>query len=325
MTRTQQLRQWLNDCLNTQDYHFEAASEDASFRQYYRVTVNGESHIVMDAPPEHENCGPFVQVQNILATHQVHVPHIKAFDETQGFMLLTDFGQVLYLDLLNADTQLPMYEKAIDELLLIQQAANDQLPVYDHNLLNNELQLFTDWFVGNHLNVTLSEAQLKVLQDTYALLINNALEQPQVFVHRDYHSRNLMWVNDRPGVIDFQDAVRGPLTYDLVSLLKDCYIRLPEDTVNTLIRHYLSQLDSALSQSFDEAQFRRWFDLMGMQRHLKAIGIFSRLNYRDGKPGYLKDIPRTMGYVQDVCASYEGFAPFAALLNDIIPTLKSHP
>ena len=325
MTRNQQLRQWLSDCLKSSDFQCEPASEDASFRQYHRVTVGADSHIVMDAPPEHEDCRPFVQVQKLLSEHQVHVPQIKAFDAALGFMLLTDFGQELYLDHLHSDLQIPMYQKAIDELCRIQQVPTSQLPAYDQTLLNNELQLFTDWFIGKHLNVTLSSEQHSVLQETYDCLINQALEQPQVFVHRDYHSRNLMWVNDAPGVIDFQDAVRGPLTYDLVSLLKDCYIRLTDDTRDELIRYYRQQLDPASLSGIDEHQFNYWFDLMGMQRHLKATGIFSRLNYRDGKSGYLKDIPRTMAYVQDMCARYAEFHAFGQLLDDIIPTLKHHP
>jgi aminoglycoside/choline kinase family phosphotransferase len=323
MTRNQQLRQWLDGCLNTNDYQCEPASEDASFRQYHRVTVGADSYIVMDAPPEHEDCRPFVQVQKMLSEHQVHVPQIKAFDATLGFMLLSDFGQQLYLDHLHTEQQVPMYQKAIDELLQIQQVPTTELPVYDHNLLSNELQLFTDWFIDHHLNVSLSQQQHAVLGEAFDRLIGHAQEQPQVFVHRDYHSRNLMWVNERPGVIDFQDAVRGPLTYDLVSLLKDCYIRLAEDTRKELISYYLQHMDLALD--CDEAQFMRWFDLMGMQRHLKATGIFSRLNYRDGKPGYLKDIPRTLGYVLDMCSQYAEFNAFGQLLNDIIPTLKHHP
>ncbi|MFC3193471.1 aminoglycoside phosphotransferase family protein [Marinicella sediminis] len=324
MSRSEQLSQWLNHVLETNDFRVETASEDASFRQYFRVKCGDLSYIAMDAPPQLEDCRPFVKVQAILQQHQVHVPLIKAHDEVMGFMLLTDFGHQLYLDLLNESNYHAMYAMAIDELVILQSAPVDAIPAYDRPLLSTELNLFSEWFIGHHLNHQLTEQQQLIVQQLHELLIDNALAQPQVFVHRDFHSRNLMWTDDKPGVIDFQDAVCGPVTYDLVSLLKDCYIRLPEPTVDDLISYYLQQSGLAHKPAFSRTQFVRWFDLMGLQRHLKAIGIFSRLNYRDGKPGYLKDIPRTMSYVQDVCDCYPELSALKQLLKEMLPTIR-HP
>lgn len=323
----------------------KAASEDASFRSYFRVTSGQRTYILMDAPPEQEDCRPFVAVQKLLKSHSVHVPELFATDCEQGFLLLEDFGDHLYLSALEqaADAAVPfsnesspdefptvesLYQAAIDTLIKIQRIdeAQDQLPLYDQKLLMTEMQLFIDWFIGEHLGLRLDPMELAVVNQAFTLLVDNALSQPQVMVHRDYHSRNLMVVDENsPGVIDFQDAVFGPLTYDLASLLKDCYISWPLETVENLCGYFLQQHNSKNNSSIGLDQLLQWFDLMAAQRHLKAIGIFCRLNYRDGKSTFLHDIPRTMNYLLATSAKYPELEAFNLLLKSIQPVLAKGP
>lgn len=315
--RLHQLEQWLNS-LGYHDYQLEPASADASFRRYFRIRHAGTRFIVMDAPPEQEDTGPFIRVAELLADAGLHVPRIQARDTGQGFLQLSDLGSELYLSVLDAQRVGPLYADALDALLHLQQhPVPDWLPDYDRLLLLQEMQLFAHWYLQRHLGLELDAQQQRVLQASFEHLADVALAQPQVIVHRDYHSRNLLLSDPNPGVIDFQDAVLGPVTYDPVSLLRDCYIAWPRAQVEQWVRdyHHQAQLVGILDQSLDEAQFLRWFDLMGVQRHLKASGIFARLNYRDAKPGYLADIPRTLGYVLEVVAAYPELAAFNELLH----------
>lgn len=319
--RLEQLKVWLND--NKITYQDIApASADASFRRYFRITDAEKTFIVMDAPPEKEDSKPFVDIAKLLFDFGLNVPQILQQDLEQGFLLLSDLGNTVFLSELNNNTVDEMYGSAMKSLLLMQKNKKPDLPAYDETLLRNELNLFPDWYLAKQLKITVSAEQKEVLEQTFEILIKNALEQPQVCVHRDYHSRNLM-VNtnnsDAPGVIDFQDAVIGAVTYDLVSLLKDCYIDWPREKIEAWVKYFHTEAESLgiiNKVSFDK--FLRWFDLMGLQRHLKVAGIFSRLKHRDGKTGYLKDIPRTMDYVFDVLERYPEFKPLQMLLSEVL-------
>jgi aminoglycoside/choline kinase family phosphotransferase len=319
--RLEQLKVWLNDSgISYQD--IAPASADASFRRYFRITDAENSYIIMDAPPEKEDCKPFIHIATLLFNFGLNVPQILQQDLEQGFLLLTDLGNTVFLSELNNNTVDEMYISAMKPLLLLQKNNNPDLPAYDETLLANELALFPDWYLGKQLNITLSDSQQEVLQQAFAILINNSLVQPQVCVHRDYHSRNLMVNKDdaaAPGVIDFQDAVIGAVTYDLVSLLKDSYINWPRQKIEAWVKYFHVEAESlGIINKVSFAEFLRWFDLMGLQRHLKVAGIFSRLKHRDGKTGYLKDIPRTMDYVFDVLERYPEFKPLQKLLRDIL-------
>jgi len=316
------LKRWLEDELDFSEYTLNPASSDASFRRYFRVSHDGVSCIVMDAPPEREDTRPFVTVDRLLSDVGLNVPQIIDENPEQGYLLLGDLGSKSYLDALNEDTVERLYGDALAALAAIQicRPAEGVLPAYDRPLLMNEMQLFRDWLVGTHLGIELSEQDADMLTTTFALLAGNALEQPQVVVHRDYHSRNLMvTASNNPGILDFQDAVIGPVTYDLVSLLRDCYISWPRERVEEWALGYL---DLALQSGIlredqeDPEQFLHWFDLMGVQRHLKAAGIFARLNHRDGKPGYLADIPRTLAYVVEVAERHTELLALGEFVSD---------
>jgi len=308
--RLQQLHAWLNQS-GIQYLSLEPASADASFRRYFRIRLNtGETRVVMDAPPAQEDCKPYVAIDQLLESAQVHVPHIYNWNEAQGFMLLSDLGNTPYLSALETAEPDPLYRQAIDAIVEMQ-TIQTSLPAYDEALLQREIHLFDEWYLGRHLQLSLSQSQQQTLFQVYEELQHNALAQPRCFVHRDYHSRNLMLCPDNnPGVIDFQDAVIGPVSYDLVSLLKDCYIAWPRHQTLTWLDYYLQH--TPLSPERDE--FIQWFDLMGVQRHLKATGIFARLNHRDGKPAYLNDIPRNLAYIFDTCRRYHQLQAFAELL-----------
>lgn len=329
--RLTELSVWLNDSLALNVQQILPASADASFRRYFRVGLDGRSLIAMDAPPSHEDVRPFLQVAELMRAAGVHVPGVHAAQIEQGFLLLDDFGSSAYLDCLNADTVNQLYGDALAMLLRLQRGAapaTSALPAYDAALLHREMELFRDWFLQRTLGLSLSADEHAQLDTVWAYLIEQALQQPRVVVHRDYHSRNLMHVeHNNPGVLDFQDAVIGPITYDLVSLLRDCYIAWPRAQVETWATGYAAQLRAAGLLSANDAQFIQWFDLMGVQRHLKAIGIFARLNLRDGKPGYLQDIPRTFNYVVEVGARYPMLADWTDWLNrrvaPLLPNLSA--
>ena len=317
MDRLTQLQQWL-DSLSENNYkNLEPASADASFRQYFRVTddKNNRTCIVMDAPPEKEDCRPFLQITELIRDVGVNAPEIISMDMKQGFILLDDLGTKPYLDHLDKSSADNLYIDAIEALINMQKI-DAILPSYDEQLLQSEMDLFETWYLNRHLDTELNEAQKTILGNTFDLLIQNAIEQPQVFVHRDYHSRNLMITDENnPGVIDYQDAVIGPITYDLVSLFKDCYIEWPREKVELWLDLYLARITPA--RLIDKETLLRWFDLMGVQRHLKVLGIFARLKYRDGKPQYLDDLPLTLKYVVDTCDSYEELLPLKQLLEEL--------
>jgi len=327
--RLEALSGWLLDTLKLALEAVEPASGDASFRRYFRAYFDGGSCIVMDAPPSKENVRPFIRMAELLRNAGVHAPEVIAADEEQGFLLLTDFGTRSYLDCLTPASVDRLYEDALDALLRLQRGVDIEtsgLPLYDERLLGIELDLFRDWFLDRLLGLAPDAWESACFDDAKRLLIASALEQPKVCVHRDFHSRNLM-VTERlnPGVLDFQDAVIGPVTYDLVSLLRDCYVSWPRSMTEVwTIDHYTRLSEAGLLSSVGPETFSRWFDLMGMQRHLKAIGIFSRLKLRDGKAGYLKDIPRTMNYVIDVCRRFPEFTGFLGFLeNRVLPRMTS--
>lgn len=324
--REQALTQWLTKQLGLRDIRVEPASDDASFRRYFRVTLgDGSTRIAMDAPPEREDCEPFLRIAEQLGAIGLHVPRIHAADPQQGFILLEDLGTVHYLDRLNQTTADRLYGDALAALAIIQSVGPcEDLPSYDAAMLRQEMALFPDWLLNRHLGLDLDAAEQALLSRCFDQLVESALEQPRVCVHRDYHSRNLLVSpSPTPGIIDFQDAVVGPVTYDLVSLLKDCYIAWPVAQVQAWAMGYFElAVQSGILRAEHEAQFLRWFDLMGVQRHLKASGIFARLNHRDGKPGYLADIPRTLGYIVEVAERYPEFSALGELIGRrVLPRL----
>jgi aminoglycoside/choline kinase family phosphotransferase len=293
------------------------ASADASFRRYFRVTRGADTYIAMDAPPDKEDLGPFLSVARLLRGIGVNVPMILARDQKRGFLLLSDLGVRQYLDELAADGAADrLYADALAALSTMQTAdpgMGRDLPRYSHALLMREMELMPEWFLRAHLGLQVSAGERGMLDGLFEILAQSALAQPAAFVHRDYHSRNLLVTEaDNPGVLDFQDAVWGPVTYDLASLLKDCYIAWPAPRVRAWALQYRERL---LAEGFPlgatEAQFIRWFDLVGLQRHIKVLGIFARLFYRDGKSQYLRDLPRVLRYTQETAEAYPETAPFA--------------
>ena len=293
-----------------------SVSDDASFRRYFRATVDNRDYILVDAPPDKEDNESFVSVDQRLSNAGVLVPKIFAADMRLGYLLLSDLGDRLMLPEVKASTDAgcqDLYRSALNTLERVLCAEADQLPVYDANRLGLEMSLFPDWFVTQQLQLTMDADARVMFGQVTKLLIDNALAQPRVFVHRDFHARNLMLQGDgQIGVIDFQDAVVGPVTYDLVSLLKDCYWRLPRSMVLTLVELFRQRTAPEVSPQ----DFVRWFDLMGFQRHLKCAGIFSRLNLRDGKPGYLADIPLVVGYLLEVTGLYSQLYPELGKFGD---------
>ena len=284
----------------------------------------------MDAPPEQEDSLPFVRIAGYLEAMRLNAPRIVEANLDDGFLLLSDLGSRQYLDALLEDnaTAPKLYADALEALLAMQRrgaAYQSLLPAYDGDLLSFELSLFHDWLCGAHLDIAFSDAEERSWQDCCDLLVANALDQPQVFVHRDYHSRNLMLTEtNNPGILDFQDAVEGPLTYDLVSLLKDCYVQWTPEQVWQWALDFYNGIDPKVCERIDEDQFRRIFELMGVQRHLKAAGIFARLNHRDGKPGYLADIPRTLSYVVELAPRYPELGFLVELIESrVLPDMEA--
>ncbi|MFV2032267.1 MAG: aminoglycoside phosphotransferase family protein [Gammaproteobacteria bacterium] len=316
--RTRQMTDWL-DTLGYRDYTLSPASEDASFRTYHRLQCGEKSWIVMDAPLDREPCDQFIAVAEKLRQARLSAPEIIERDLKAGFLLLTDFGETPYLAVLDAQSEGPLYADALSALLLMQtKIDSEDLPGYDEALLVQEMELFRHWFLRELLGIELNEAQVVQWDSIKQVLVDNALEQPQVFVHRDYHSRNLMKIErHNPGILDFQDAVKGPLTYDLASLLRDCYIDWPAVRVDQLALDYYEFAKVNRLIDVKPTKFMRWFNLMGIQRHLKAIGIFSRLKIRDSKNAYMKDIPRTLDYVHRISAEEMKMVGLYALVSDL--------
>jgi hypothetical protein len=313
------LSAWLRRHTDLGEARITAVSGDASFRRYFRASVGGRSYILMDAPPQREDCGPFIRITHTLEAAGLQVPHIHLADLDQGMLLLGDLGDELYLGHLSAQRADGLYADAFSALRRIQGIDPSGLPPYDEDLLRREMGLFRDWFLARHLGITLDEADQEILARSFDTLIRVAGEQPVVFVHRDYHSRNLLVTPaPSPGILDYQDAVAGPITYDLVSLLRDAYIAWPRERVLGWLRRYREHAAAeGLLEGVDEATWVRWFELMGVQRQLKVCGIFARLCHRDGKRGYLGDIPRTFGYLMDAAARYPETAALHRLLRDL--------
>jgi aminoglycoside/choline kinase family phosphotransferase len=305
----------------------EPASADASFRRYFRVFRNGDALIVMDAPPDKEDVRPYLKVTALLESIGAHVPHVHQADSERGLLLLEDLGGTHYLSQLkNGADPDRLYGDALNILADIQvrgAAAAAELAPYDREPLHRELMLMPEWFFTKHLRIELANAERELMLATFEFLIREALAQPQVFVHRDYHSRNLMVIEEgNPGILDFQDALRGPIGYDLASLLKDCYISWPRERVVEWVREYGLKLKArGFSAVHDEKEFLRWFDMIGLQRHIKVLGIFARLWYRDGKPGYLPDLPLTLDYVREACSLYSELKDFSAFLESRVAPL----
>jgi N-acetylmuramate 1-kinase len=332
--RLQALHGWLRTLFASADFRLSPASADASFRRYFRVEHDGQSFIAMDAPPEKEDMHPYIRVAAMLVDVGVNAPQVLHTNIMEGYLLNTDLGSTTYLSALDNGAEVEsLYQDALSALLKIQahglrHAAS--LPNYDEALLRREIGLFPEWFCGTHLQLALDSSEQEHLAKIYDVLVANALAQPRVLVHRDYHSRNLMLTQEprhgsNPGVLDFQDAVHGPLTYDLVSLLRDCYVAWPTERVYEWVRQYRQRaLAAGLPAGTSDDEFRCWFDLMGVQRHLKAIGIFARLWHRDGKPGYLKDIPRTLEYVRAVCSRYSELSHLLTIIDrKVAPAMQA--
>ena len=327
MQRLKQLTEWLQGLYPNESIAIAPASADASFRRYFRATFadgggSGRTLIVMDAPPQHENCQPFLHVARLFEDAGTHVPHVHALDLEQGFLLLSDLGDTTYAqalaggDIANAKR---LYGAATDALIRIQRASReDELPPYDEALLRRELNLFPEWYIARHLGVTLSAKQQAKLEEVFSRIVANNLAQPRVYVHRDYHSRNLMVTEPNPGILDFQDAVYGPITYDLVSLFKDAYIGWEEaDIIDWLIAYWEKARKAGLPVHDDFGDFYRDYEMMGVQRHIKVLGIFARLCHRDGKDGYLKDMPLVMEYLHKACERYIDLKPLLNILLEL--------
>jgi aminoglycoside/choline kinase family phosphotransferase len=340
------------------------ASADASFRRYFRATfADGTTKVVMDAPPQHENCTPFLHIGKLFESAGTHVPHVYAQDLAQGFLLLSDLGNTTYLQALNAGNARQLYSAATDALIKIQLASREnELPPYDEALLRRELNLFPEWYISKHLGVTLNAKQQAKLEEVFTRILANNLAQPRVYVHRDYHSRNLMYIesphlnpdgttshstkpasgqvagylplageeaNEKgnlltsPGILDFQDAVYGPITYDLASLFKDAYVKWEEpEIMDWLIRYWETARKAGLPVRADFGEFYRDYEMMGVQRHIKVLGIFARLYHRDGKDGYLKDMPLVMNYLHSACVRYIDLKPLLNLLHELEPRIE---
>lgn len=359
MQRQQQAIEWLKSQFPNDTFTLAPASADASFRRYFRATfADGSTKIIMDAPPQHEDCKPFLHVAKLFEEAGTHTPHVYAQDLAQGFLLLSDLGNTTYLQALTADNAAQLYSAATDALIKIQLASREnELPPYDEALLRRELNLFPEWYIAKHLGVTLSDKQQAKLEEVFTRIVKNNLAQPKVYVHRDYHSRNLMYIESPllnpppvpargipaesgseaartgetgeeanvkntiqplPGIIDFQDAVYGPITYDLASLFKDAYIKWEEaEIMDWLIRYWEKARKAGLPVHADFGEFYRDYEMMGAQRHIKVLGIFARLCHRDGKDGYLKDMPLVMAYLRAACVRYIDLKPLLNILDEL--------
>lgn len=328
--RLEKLERWIAGLPGPPVERLLPASADASFRRYFRVHRNGETQIAMDAPPEREALDAWLRVARILAATGVHVPTVIAVDAEQGFVLMGDLGRKHYLEALGAGADPdPLYNDAIHALVQMQSGGAEQaaeLPAYDRTLLLREMELFPEWFVGRHLGLAPAAAARRTIAEAFGWLCEQALAQPAVLVHRDYHSRNLLVRADgNPGIVDFQDAVRGPVSYDLVSLLKDCYVVWPARRLTGWLDRYRERAAAAgIDAGADRAQFLHWFDTMGLQRHIKVLGIFARLWHRDGKSGYLADLPRVLDYTLAVTGAMPALADFDAWLRaDVVPAFAA--
>ena len=325
LQRYQLLEIWVKNQFPARSFSLSPASADASFRRYFRIKFSDKSApktiIVMDAPPQHEDCVSFLHVANIFSAANVHVPEILAKDLEQGFLLLSDLESTTYLEAIGVNSSVAdnLYHDAIDALIRIQSAScSGELPDFDETLLLNELNMFPDWYLEKHLKVELNTNQKEELNKCFTKIIENNIAQPKVYVHRDFHSRNLMVTSPNPGIIDFQDAVYGPITYDLASLFKDAYIYLGEEKIlDWVIRYWEKARKAELPVARDFSDFYRDFEWMGVQRHIKILGIFARLCYRDGKNNYLRNMPMVINYLQKTCERYRELNFLLELLDEL--------
>ena len=317
MDRYASLQDWIARQFPGKEFILSPASADASFRHYFRVTFTDSTLIAMDAPPSQEDCRPFVRVAALMTDAKVHVPAVLAQDLARGFLLLSDLGSTTYLASLNPGNANQLFGDAIDALIRWQLASREGiLPAYDEALLRRELHLFPEWYLSRHLGIKLSAKQSESLEKIFSLILASNLAQPKVYVHRDYMPRNLMVSNPNPGVLDFQDAVFGPISYDVASLFKDAFVSWEEERVlDWTVRYWEKARHAGLPVNADFGVFYRDFEWMGLQRHLKVLGIFSRIYHRDGKPGYVEDTPRFLGYVRAVALRYAALAPLLRLLD----------
>ncbi|HEX4928066.1 MAG TPA: phosphotransferase [Burkholderiales bacterium] len=314
------LEAWLARQFEGARFSLAPASEDASFRRYFRATLeDGRSYIAMDAPPDKEDCRPFIHVAGLLAAAGVHAPRIHAQDLHAGFLLLSDLGARTYLQALDESSAAALFADAVDALVRWQLATRaGELPPYDEALLRREMNLFPEWYLARHHGIELDGAQREALERVFSALATSALAQPVVYVHRDYMPRNLMVCDPNPGVLDFQDAVLGPICYDVVSLFRDAFVSWPEEQVlDWTVRYWEKAKHAGLPVDTDFGEFWRAFEWMGLQRHLKVLGIFARIRYRDGKPKYLADTPRFVGYARAVAKRYAALAPLLGLLDEV--------
>ena len=309
-----QISNWLDEIIKD-SFHIELASSDASFRTYYRITYNEGTDILMHAPPDKETLTDVIKINSKLESANITVPKIKEVNEDLGLILMSDFGKKLYLNNLNDETVFCLYTDAIDVIHNMQNnITTSDLSYFDIQEQKNEINLFIDWFLKNHIGYDDKKLDGMGIKEILTDLLGKIDEIPKKFIHRDYHSRNLMLLEKgNPGVLDYQDAMTGPITYDLVSLLKDCYIKWDDELVKKMSKTYYQRLD--LGTSFDV--FNYWFDITGLQRHLKAIGIFSRLNYRDNKPAYMNDIPRTLSYIRETVCKYDELKEIKLVLDEL--------
>ncbi|TAK86286.1 MAG: aminoglycoside phosphotransferase [Betaproteobacteria bacterium] len=319
-SRRAALEGWLSERLHGARFTLTPASEDASFRRYFRARLDdGRSYIAMDAPSDKEDCRPFLHVARLLHEAGVHAPEVHAEDLGKGFLLLSDLGEHTYLGVIDDRNAPRLFADATEALIRWQRATKQgELPPYDEPLLRREMQLFPDWYVARHLGRELNHRQRETLEDVFAQLVRSALAQPKVYVHRDYMPRNLTVSEPNPGVLDFQDAVIGPITYDVVSLMRDAFLSWDEERVLDWSARYWEKAKRAgLPVDADFGEFWRAFEWMGLQRHLKVLGIFARINYRDGKPKYLADTPRFLKYARDVAKRYPALAPLIRLFDEL--------
>jgi aminoglycoside/choline kinase family phosphotransferase len=317
LDRYASLQDWIALQFPGKAFTLSPASADASFRRYFRVTFPDSTLIAMDAPPPQEDCRPFVRVAALMADAKVHVPAVLAQDLARGFLLLSDLGATTYLAALSPGNADQLFGDAIDTLIRWQLASREGvLPAYDGTLLRRELDLFPEWYLGRHLGIKLNSQQSESLERIFTLILASNLAQPKVYVHRDYMPRNLMVSSPNPGVLDFQDAVFGPISYDVASLFKDAFLSWEEQRVlDWTVRYWEKARRAGLPVSADFGVFYRDFEWMGLQRHLKVLGIFARICHRDGKPGYVEDTPRFLGYVRAVALRYAALAPLSRLLD----------
>jgi len=320
LERLDSLKRWLTSQSSGRRFTLTSASADASFRRYFRVHYEDDvTMIVMDAPPQQENSVPFIKVAGMMAECGLHVPEIIASDLAQGFILLSDLGHTTYLQALNEATADALFDDATSALVKWQLASRpDTLPPYDEALLRRELELFPDWYVSTHLGISLDQTQRQSMQSVFTHVIRDNLAQPLTYVHRDFMPRNLMVCDPNPGILDFQDAVYGPITYDVVSLFRDAFISWEEERVlDWAVRYWEKARAASLPVHADFGEFYRQFEWMGLQRHLKVLGIFARIRYRDGKPAYLQDAPRFVNYIRAVASRYSAISPLLKLFDQL--------